>query len=117
MNGKKDVSSGSGPLLRNKRADSLPKIEPLPGAICTQMVRCGRANCKCSKGEPHGPFHYRFYYEAGKLRKKYVRRQDLLAVIKACSIYKEQRVVWRTMIQDAQKQWRELRAQLKEFEL
>jgi hypothetical protein len=114
---KKDVRSRTGARSpQNKRADSLPKIEPLPGAVCRQMVRCGRENCKCSKGELHGPFHYRFYYVAGKLRKKYVRKQDLLAVIKACSVYKEQRVVWRTMIKDAQNQWRELRAQLKEFE-
>jgi len=114
---KKDVSSRAVSLTRKKPANSLPKIEPLPGAICAQLVRCGRANCRCSRGELHGPFHYRFYYAAGKLRKKYVRKQDLLAVIKACSIYKEQRVVWRTMIKDAQNQWRELRAQLKDYEL
>ena len=116
MNGK-DVRSGPLSISRSKCPDSLPKIQPLPGAVCPQMIRCGRENCRCSRGELHGPFHYRFYYSAGKPRKKYVRKQDLLAVRKACSIYKEQRIVWRTMIQDAQKQWRELREQLKEFEL
>lgn len=70
----------------------LPKIEPLPGTVCAQMVRCGRSNCKCAKGQLHGPYHYRFFYMGGRLHKTYVKKGDLQAVWSAVSAYKQQRI-------------------------
>jgi hypothetical protein len=63
---KKDVSSRAAPVSRRiKTENSLPKIEPLPGAVCIQWKRCGKANCKCSNGMLHGPYYYRFWYAGG----------------------------------------------------
>jgi len=69
---------------------SSPKISLLPGSIVAHRVRCGRKNCKCGKGERHGPYHYRYYWQDGKRRKSYIRRSDLAAVRAACAAYRHQ---------------------------
>jgi hypothetical protein len=44
------------------------------------MVRCGEPNCKCARGEPHGPYYYRFTRDKyGRLHKQYVRRSKVEA--------------------------------------
>ena len=60
----------------------LPKIE-VRGAICAQWVRCGKPNCRCAKGQLHGPYYYRFWREGGKLRRAYVRKADAPAALAA----------------------------------
>jgi len=70
---------------------TLPKTEPLPGAVCAQYVRCGRPGCKCAKGELHGPYYYRFYRERGRLRKVYVRPAEVEAVRAACEARRARR--------------------------
>ena len=66
--------------IKASLAQVLPKkiapseVAVADGAICAQMVRCGKARCKCARGELHGPFFYRFRRdEDGRLRKSYVR--------------------------------------------
>lgn len=78
----------------------LPKIEPLPGVICKQMVRCGKLNCKCAKGELHGPYYYRFTYRHGERRKKYVKKDELSATFMACLAYKRDRQETRELIRE-----------------
>ena len=51
--------------MQTDNAKMLHKM--LPGVVCPQWVRCGRPNCRCSKGQPHGPYFYRFWREGGKL--------------------------------------------------
>lgn len=76
----------------------LPKTEPanlpgtnpgtggmLPGIVCEQRVRCGKVNCRCSSGELHGPYFYRFWWGGGKQHKTYVRLADVEQVKDACS--------------------------------
>jgi hypothetical protein len=63
-------------------AHSLPKT--LPGVVRPQMVRCGKHRCKCTRGALHGPYFYRFWREAGRLRKQYVSLDDLPEVRAAC---------------------------------
>lgn len=61
---------------------------PLSGVVLEQMVRCGKANCRCADGGPlHGPYYYRFWRDKrdGRLRKAYVRKADAEAVRAACA--------------------------------
>jgi hypothetical protein len=81
-----------------KLENSLPKIEPLPGAVCKQMKRCGKANCKCAKGLLHGPYYYRFFYSGGTQRKKYVKKGELSDTFAACLAYKRDRQETRELI-------------------
>ena len=65
------------------------KIEPLPGAIDARFVRCGKANCKCLKGELHGPYYVRRWREYGQRRSKYVKKRDVLAMKVAVETYRQ----------------------------
>jgi hypothetical protein len=73
-------------------------IESLPGSVHPQWVTCGNPRCKCARGELHGPYWYRFWYEDGKLRKGYVKLQDLLDVWAGCDQYRrEQDLIQQTI--------------------
>ncbi len=64
------------------KTDLLPRS--LPGVVCRQMVRCGNVNCRCRKGELHGPYFYRFWWEDGRLHKKYVPLSQVQLVKELC---------------------------------
>src|SRR5262245_7945046 len=93
--------------MANDLCESLPKM--LPGVVCEQWTRCGRGNCRCVSGRPHGPYHYRFWREGGKLRKAYVRRADVDHVRAQCRA----RQANRRALAAAWQQWRQLNALVK----
>lgn len=68
--------------------NSLPKT--LPGAVCAQMVRCGKPTCKCARGELHGPYFYQFVRVNGVLVKRYVKAKDVAQVRAACQARREE---------------------------
>ncbi len=35
-------------------------------------VKCGKPNCKCNEGEPHGAYWYGYRRESGKMVSKYI---------------------------------------------
>ena len=74
-----------------KNGESTSKIEPLEGYLEAQMVRCGKANCKCSKGELHGPYYIRRWERRGKKCSKYVKKGELSSVKAGISARKQQR--------------------------
>jgi hypothetical protein len=86
-------------LLENPK--TLPKT--LPGVVCAQRVRCGKLGCRCADGQGHLAF-YRFWREDGRLRKCYVRRDDLAAVRAACDARRQER---RELV-EAWQHWRKL---------
>ena len=64
-------------------------VEPLPGSLQPQWVRCGKSWCRCVDGvQLHGPYHYRFYREAGKQHKKYVSIGQVQQVLEAIRMWK-----------------------------
>ena len=58
------------------------------GDIVTQYIRCGKPTCRCRRGEPHGPYHYRTWRDGDKVRKVYVSAKDVAGVQAACDAYK-----------------------------
>ena len=66
--------------------ESTPKM--LPGDVIEQRVRCGKAGCKCARGEGHRTF-YRYWTEGGRQHKAYVRRADVERTRAACAKWKE----------------------------
>lgn len=36
-----------------------------------ELVRCGKASCKCVEKPCHGPYTYKYWREDGKLKKEY----------------------------------------------
>ena len=59
----------------------------LPGVVIAERKRCGKPRCRCASGQAedlHGPYFYRYFRQAGRLRKVYVRRADVAEVRRAC---------------------------------
>jgi len=60
--------------------------EKTVGSTCFSLVkiRCGKKECKCSRGELHGPYWYAYYSENGKTRCKYVGKTlpDIASILK-----------------------------------
>lgn len=66
----------------NLLPESLPKISPMEGrnaSLQRQFVRCGKAGCRCTRGELHGPYYYLFgwNYKTGRVWKEYVKKADV----------------------------------------
>ncbi|MBP6044647.1 hypothetical protein KBC14_01660 [Candidatus Woesebacteria bacterium] len=73
-----------------KLVDSVIKT---PGFIEQRMVKCGKANCKCTRGKLHGPY---FYYRYWKLhhkvwiqKRKYVTQTQAEKLKRAIQNYKQ----------------------------
>lgn len=37
-----------------------------------EFRKCGKANCRCARGELHGPYLYLQYREGGKVKRQYL---------------------------------------------
>lgn len=70
---------------RAKTENLLPKIAATGGTMHSQFVRCGKAGCKCAGGELHGPYHYLFVRVGDRLRKYYIKPEDVPDVRAACT--------------------------------
>jgi hypothetical protein len=97
--------------MQTKCPETLPKI-PLPGVVRPQWVRCGRSNCRCARGQLHGPYFYRFWREGGKLKKAYVRPAELEQVRAQCDARRKQRQRQAAGLQ----LWRKMAVLLREVE-
>ena len=62
--------------LLNARAKLLVELGTLSHLLHGSWVErysvCSRADCKCHRGERHGPRHYLVVNEAGRQRQKYI---------------------------------------------
>ena len=63
-------------------------VEGLPGCVIAQYRRCGRGNCRCATGPPHGPYFFHYWREGGRARKRYVARLDAPRVAALCDRYR-----------------------------
>jgi hypothetical protein len=58
----------------------MPKMTAVPGFLRAERKRCGRPNCRCARGELHGPYWYRRWREQGRQRRRYVAPGELPGV-------------------------------------
>jgi hypothetical protein len=72
-----------------------PAIKMLPGFIASVRVRCGKQNCRCSRGARHVAY-YHVTYSRGFRCRKYVRRDQVAAVRSACNAYRDLQTQLRT---------------------
>jgi hypothetical protein len=86
------------PTQEIKVEKTTTKIEPLCGGIEARFKRCGKPNCKCAKGQLHGPYYLRRWQKRGKRYSQYVKKSQLSATIEACSEYKQDRKETRALI-------------------
>lgn len=67
-------------LFTNPPVDLLPNCDPLPGAVVAQY--------RTRNGKAFGPYWFRVWREGGKLRKAYVKPDDVEAVRLACKVHR-----------------------------
>ena len=96
----------TGHLPETNHRNPLPKTGA--GALCRQWVRCGRPACRCASGTLHGPYHYLFWREGGRLRKRYLPAPAVAAVRSALSALRVERDEERARARAAREQWRDL---------
>lgn len=98
----------------------LPKTPPgevLAGAVCAQYKRCGKPNCRCARGQLHGPYFYRFRWRGGRVTKEYVPLPRVEEVRAACSRHRARKAEARAS--DAHIKWllATIKAKVKELGL
>lgn len=75
----------------NVQRQDKKSLAPLPGAVVTRYHRCGKLNCRCTRGALHGPYYHRMWRQRGRVRCTYVRKRDVERVRQACAVYAQQR--------------------------
>ena len=60
----------------------------LRGFITRALVRCGKSNCRCARGDRHIAHYYVTYRNGARLR-RYVRRDEVADVRKACQAHRD----------------------------
>ena len=93
--------------------DAFGPTSELAGKIQVQYVRCGKATCRCAKGQPHGPYYYRTWRDGMRTRKVYVKNEDIDAVSRACEnhahykqLLRELRAQRRSVSSKLRQEWR-----------
>ena len=89
------------------------QLQPLPGSLRRRMIKCGKKNCRCRKGELHGPY---CYFAPSKCRGKwqYISVEDLTKVEQGVADWKKQQKI-DTEIKDVSARLKEIRREVVEF--
>jgi uncharacterized protein DUF6788 len=84
------ISSGLnyGSRLMCVFGDSLPKSAPVRGALVSDWKTCGKATCRCARGQRHGPYLSLRWREGGRQRRRYVRPEDAEEVRTALEVWR-----------------------------
>jgi hypothetical protein len=86
MDKKKMLGDDHATRARNKK--SKPAIKMLPGFVARVLIRCGKPNCKCARGERHVAF-YHVTYSEGVRQRQYVRRAEVEKVRASCAAHRK----------------------------
>ena len=89
------------------------QLRPLPGSLRRRMIKCGKENCRCRKGELHGPY---CYFAPSKCRGKwqYISVEDLTKVEQGVADWKKQQKI-DTEIKDGSARLKEIRCEVIEL--
>jgi len=89
------------------------RLQPLSGSLRRRMIRCGKKNCRCRKGQLHGPYNY---FVPSKCRGKwqYVTEEDIKKVEHGVADWKKQQKI-DTEIKDVSTRLKEIRCEVTEL--
>jgi hypothetical protein len=85
-------------------------------ALVSHRVRCGKPDCRCATGDPHGPYHFLLWREGGVQRRRYVRQSEVEAVLAVIERRKRHDRETRRLVAEALADWRGLKRWLKELD-
>jgi hypothetical protein len=87
-----DMPSELSKKLLKERAQLLAELGSLSRLLHGSWVErysvCSRADCKCRRGERHGPRRYLVVNEDGRQRQKYVQNSQVDVALKGLSQYR-----------------------------
>lgn len=89
---------------------------PLPGSVHTEYFRCGKAGCRCNRGERHGPYYVREWRQQGRKRREYLRPEEVAETRARCAAWKQERAAHRATRAEAQALIRAFNQQAREVE-
>lgn len=75
------------------------------GSIYESYRTCSYSNCRCHKGQKHGPFPTISYSINGRLKSRPIRRNDVADVQAKASAYKRFQTAlthWRTLCRESE---------------
>ena len=91
------MSSNSGKKLREERVRLLAELATLSRLLHGSWVErysvCSRPDCKCRRGERHGPRYYLVVNETGRQRQKYVANSQVEAAMEGLAQYSRLREI------------------------
>ena len=80
-------------FLEKQRSKKLAYLlnpkDMIAGSIYETYKKCGNKNCRCAKGDLHGPFFYLSRKAGGKTKLTFVRRADEDSVEEKAKNYKK----------------------------
>ena len=83
--------------LQKERAGLLAELATLSRLLHGSWVErysvCSRPDCKCHRGERHGPRHYLVVNEAGRQRPKYVANSQVKAALEGLAQHRRLRQI------------------------
>ena len=91
------------------------QLARMAGTVHVQRRVCGRATCRCRRGERHASY-YLFTREGGRLRKRYVKASEVKAVRAACDERRLRERIRRAVVQSAREKCRAFAAFIREVE-
>jgi len=94
-NDTREKALNSNLTVETETPNPLPNIEPLAGVVCKQWIPRGPHGKQC------GPYHYRMWRDNGRLRKQYIKPEDVPAITARCDAYREQQTAERVAIREA----------------
>jgi hypothetical protein len=100
-----------------KRFPKIPDHGMLNGSIHESYSRCGKPNCKCARGELHGPYYHRHQRIGNQILKEYIPLEELEEVRAACLRYQERQAEIRAFNKRAKTAMSTLMARAKELGL
>ncbi len=103
--------------MKTKTAKMLPKTagEITNGGLYCQRVRCGKANCKCARGETHTGYYF-FARQHGKLIKQYIRKAEVEAFANIVNQSRELKAEKRISTKQSNELLKRLRETSREYE-
>jgi uncharacterized coiled-coil DUF342 family protein len=68
------------------------QLKPLSGSLRRRMIKCGKKNCRCRKGQLHGPYNY---FVPSKCRGKwqYITEEDITKIEQGVADWKTQKKI------------------------
>lgn len=102
--------------MKNKPEDLLPKIAAQGGTVHKQFNRCGKPSCKCARGELHGPYFYYFVRVQGRLKKRYLKQDEIAEIRAVCNARRTRERTARQQIRQAQLSLREIISRLRNLQ-